>query len=64
MNHKDKNIVRILYNQILDNQAKRIYPIFDPDAHTREEYLIEKNRIETNLKEKSTFWKWMDRIFN
>lgn len=32
-----EKIIKRLYNQIIDNQRKIIYPLFDPEAHTRYE---------------------------
>jgi len=56
---------KIIFNQIKENHRLSIRRVFNPDAHTREEYLMEKERVKQQIKNRGKFLKlllWLKRL--
>ena len=58
----EKKLIDGIFNQMKDNQRLSCQPLFDPDAHTREEYLEEADRIDRKIKERGRFLKLLLRL--
>ncbi len=57
-----KEIIDRIYNQIKDNQRLSHYSLFDPDAHTIEEYKKFEESFWWKLKLKKRFLKLLLRL--